>query len=62
MEELRHLRSQPPRGLVATAHPSALITASAFVTTATFCNAKSIDARCHVAFIVEQQSSGTTMK
>jgi hypothetical protein len=61
MEELRHrLCSHQSRG--ATAHPSALMTASAFVTTATFCMAKSMEARCHAAFIVEQQSSGTTMK
>ena len=38
------------------------MTASALVTTATFCRAKLIEALCHSAFIVEQQSSGTTMK
>jgi hypothetical protein len=42
------------------ADSSALITASALVTVATFCIAKSIEALCHSAFIVEQQSSGTT--
>ena len=44
------------------AHPNAPITASALVTTATFCIAKLIEALCHSAFIVEQQSSGTIMK
>jgi hypothetical protein len=63
MEKLRHLfRSRQSRPLSSTAHPNALMTASALVTTATFCKAKSIEARCHAAFIVEQQSSGTTMK
>ena len=42
--------------------PSASITASALVTTETFGNAKLIEALCHSAFIVEQQSSGTTTK
>ena len=40
-------------------HPSAAITAWEFVTTDTFCRAKLIEALCHSAFIVEQQSSGT---
>ena len=47
---------------LASGHPSALITASALVTVATFCMAKLIEALCHSAFIVEQQSSGRTMK
>ena len=47
---------------LADAHPIALITASALVTTATFCIAKLIEALCHSAFMVEQQSSGTIMK
>jgi hypothetical protein len=42
--------------------PSAAMTASAFVTTETFCSAKLIEALCQSAFIVEQQSSGTIMK
>jgi len=41
---------------------SAAMTASAFVTTETFCSAKLIEALCQSAFIVEQQSSGTIMK
>jgi hypothetical protein len=42
--------------------PSAAMTASAVVTTDTFCKAKLIEALCHSAFMVEQQSSGTIMK
>ena len=38
------------------------MTASALVTVATFCIAKLIEALCHSAFMVEQQSSGTTTK
>ncbi|MEY9190050.1 hypothetical protein ABH991_003476 [Bradyrhizobium ottawaense] len=48
--------------IFATAHPNALMTASALVTIATFCMAKLIDALCQSAFMVEQQSSGTIMK
>lgn len=38
--------------------PKPAITASIFVTRATFCIAYSIDARCQLAFMVEQPSSG----
>ena len=56
--DVLHPTALPPPA----AASSALITASALVTVATFCTAKSIEALCHSAFIVEQQSSGRTTK
>ncbi len=59
VEQLRHATSAFHGDALS---PSALITASALVTMATFCIAKLIEALCHSAFMVEQQSSGTIMK
>jgi len=43
-------------------HPRAAMTSSAVITAATFCMAYWTEARCQSAFIVEQQSCGTTTK